>query len=222
MIDSMHLLSLVGVGFMLGSRHAFEPDHLVAVSTLATRPGGLRGALWLGTAWGFGHTMSLGAVLLALIALDLRLPSSVSHLAELGVAALLIVLGVATLIGLRRQSESESPKTETAKTGAAEQPTTRGTHHSFGFGLIHGLAGSGTLLVLIAATAATAAEKLAFFIPFGVGTIGGMLVVSASTCGLAALAAERADWPRRLQAFAACASIAIGCWLGLETAGWIA
>ena len=213
MIDSMHLISLVGVGFALGSRHAFEPDHLVAVSTLAARPGGLRGALWLGTAWGFGHTMSLGVVLLALVALDVRLPDSVSHLAELGVAALLVVLGVVTLRSLARQPQTPVPE--------ARAP--RSTHHSFGFGLIHGLAGSGTLLVLIAATAATAAEKLAFFIPFGVGTIGGMLFVSAGTCGLAYLARERqAGWPRRLQVVAASASIAIGCWLALETSGWLA
>lgn len=213
MIDSMHLLSLVGAGFALGSRHAFEPDHLVAVSTLATRPGGLRRALWLGTAWGFGHTISLGIVLLGLVALDLRLPSAVSHLAELCVAVLLVDLGIVTLRRLQSADPVETP----------EDRAPRGSHHSFGFGLIHGLAGSGALLVLIAATAATAAEKVAFFLPFGVGTIGGMLVVSATTCGVAHLARERrADWPRRLQAVAACASVAIGCWLALETTGWVA
>ncbi|MEM9554042.1 MAG: HupE/UreJ family protein [Acidobacteriota bacterium] len=213
MIESMHVVSLLGVGFVLGTRHAFEPDHLVAVSTLATRPGGLRGALWLGTAWGFGHTMSLGVALLLLVALDLRLPSSVSHAAELGVAVLLIGLGALTLWAQRRGWQEAD----------ASQHTPRTTHHSFGFGLIHGLAGSGTLLVLIAATAATGAEKLAFFVPFGLGTIGGMLVVSAATCGLTHLAGERRqDWPRRLQTLAACASVVIGCWLGLETVGWLA
>ncbi|MEO1085650.1 MAG: HupE/UreJ family protein [Acidobacteriota bacterium] len=218
MIDSMHLISLVGVGFALGSRHAFEPDHLVAVSTLATRPGGFRGALWLGTAWGFGHTMSLGAALLALIALDLHLPSSVSHLAELGVALLLVILGVATLRSLMKPSEASEETGEEEAEGKAP----RTTSHSFGFGLIHGLAGSGTLLVLIAATAATAAEKLAFFVPFGVGTIGGMLFVSASTCGLTHLAGgNRPGWPRRLQIVAAWASITVGCWLGIETLGWL-
>lgn len=213
MIDPMHLTTLTGLGFVVGFRHAFEPDHLAAVSTLATRPGGLQQALWLGTAWGVGHTLSFGATLLMLAVLDVRLPPTLHSVAELGVAGLLVFLGLTTLWTLFGQPSAD---------GDPAPAPARTTRHSFGFGLIHGLAGSGALVVLLAATATTQAEQLAYFLPFGVGTIGGMLVVSVVTCGLAGLAVRRSgSGVFRLRLAAAALSIVIGCWLGLETTGLV-
>src|SRR6266496_102733 len=85
---------IVAVGGVLGVRHAFEPDHLAAVSTLATRPAArLWSAARLGLVWGLGHTVTVGAVALLIIALGVRLPDRFWPAAELLVAALLVLLG---------------------------------------------------------------------------------------------------------------------------------
>ena len=87
------LLGPAGLGLLLGLRHAFEPDHLAAVSTLATRQGRLGDACRLGLAWALGHTASLGAVALLIIAGGLHLPARLAPAADLLVALLLIALG---------------------------------------------------------------------------------------------------------------------------------
>src|SRR6266498_3119522 len=85
---------IVAVGGVLGVRHAFEPDHLAAVSTLATRPAArLWSAARLGLVWGLGDTVMVGAVALLIIALGVRLPDRFWPAAELLVAALLVLLG---------------------------------------------------------------------------------------------------------------------------------
>src|SRR5580765_5648321 len=90
--------AVAAIGVLLGLRHAFEPDHLAAVSTLATRPAArLWGAARLGLVWGLGHTVTVGVLALLIIALGVRLPERFWPAAELLVAALLVVLG-ATVI----------------------------------------------------------------------------------------------------------------------------
>src|SRR5882762_3039439 len=90
------IVAVLAIGGLLGLRHAFEPDHLAAVSTLATRPGGRR--LWsaarLGLIWGLGHTVTVGAVALLVLVLGVHLPARLWPTAELVVAALLILLGM--------------------------------------------------------------------------------------------------------------------------------
>src|SRR5437667_11383451 len=90
------IVAVVAVGGLLGLRPAFEPDHLAAVSALATRPGGRR--LWsaarLGLVWGLGHTVTVGAVALLVLVLGVQLPARLWPTAELVVAALLILLGL--------------------------------------------------------------------------------------------------------------------------------
>src|SRR5439155_14996754 len=88
-----NLLALAGLGLLLGLRHAFEPDHLAVVSTLATRQGRLLDACRLGLAWALGHTASVGAVVGAIVLFGLRLPDRLWPAADLLVALLLIGLG---------------------------------------------------------------------------------------------------------------------------------
>src|SRR5438477_12354537 len=88
-----NLLALAGLGLLLGLRHAFEPDHLAAVSTLATRQGRLLDACRLGLAWAVGHTASVGAAVGAIILFGLRLPGRFAASADLLVAVLLVGLG---------------------------------------------------------------------------------------------------------------------------------
>src|SRR2546427_587884 len=88
------LLAPTGLGLLLGLRHAFEPDHLAAVSTLATRQGRLGDACRLGLAWAVGHTASLGAVALLIIAGGLHLAARLAYFLAFAVGTMIGMLGV--------------------------------------------------------------------------------------------------------------------------------
>src|SRR2546427_7922 len=95
-----NLLALAGLGLLLGFRHAFEPDHLAAVSTLATRQGRLLDACRLGLAWALGHTASVGLVVGAIILFGLHLPDRLWPAADLLVALLRVSLSPARVVRL--------------------------------------------------------------------------------------------------------------------------
>src|SRR2546422_11478103 len=90
---SPSLLAVAGLGLLLGFRHAFEPDHLAAVSTLATRQGRLLDACRLGLAWAGGHTASVGVVGAVIMLFGVHLPDRLWPAADFLVGLLLIGLG---------------------------------------------------------------------------------------------------------------------------------
>ena len=235
------LAAVLGIGLVLGFRHAFEPDHLAAVSTLATRQGSIAGAVRLGLAWAFGHTASVGVVVVGIVAWNLHLPESLWPLADLLVGVLLIGLGGSVLVRYLRgrwhlHAHTHEPGAGGAG-GAGGGPHLhlhsheRGASHvhshsvadvrrSLGFGLLHGLAGSAAILLLLVAAAPTRASQLAYFLAFGIGTMGGMLTVSLSLASLVRRAARRgerlATW---LHLGSATASVAVGLLLAMSKAG---
>src|SRR5258706_2931804 len=162
---------------LLGLRHAFEPDHLAAVSTLATRPGGRRlwGAARLGLIWGLGHTVTVGAVALLIIALGVRLPAGLWPAAELLVAALLILLGAVVIWRYVRGRWHMHAHAHTAAAphfhlhSHAADPSHGHAHatvdarRSLGFGVAHGLAGSGAIAALLVAAVPRPIPQRDFF-----------------------------------------------------------
>jgi ABC-type nickel/cobalt efflux system permease component RcnA len=224
----LSLPAVLGLGFLLGLRHAFEPDHLAAVSTLATRAGRLSDAARLGAAWGAGHTASVGLVALLLIALGVRLPEGLATVAELFVAVLLVVLGGVVLWRYARgrwhmhAHEHDGTSHVHLHSHAAAPAHTHGhakwdARRSLGLGLAHGLAGSGAVMVLIVAATPTAGLQLAYVVAFGVGTIVGMMSASF-TVGAAVHAASRrgARLATALHLGAATASVVVGVMLGIS------
>jgi ABC-type nickel/cobalt efflux system permease component RcnA len=218
------IVAVLAVGGLLGLRHAFEPDHLAAVSTLATRPGGkhLWSAARLGLVWGMGHTVTVGAVALLVIVLGVRLPAALWPTAELLVAALLVLLGSAVVwryargrwhMHLHRHAaaahlhlHSHAADAEHAHTHA-----TVDARRSLGFGVAHGLAGSGAIAALLVAAAPDATARLAYFAAFGAGTIIGMLAVSLTLATVVRLAANRGtQWATALHVGAAVGSVVAG------------
>src|SRR5713226_8406308 len=212
------LLALAGLGLLLGFRHAFEPDHLAAVSTLATRQGRVLDACRLGLAWALGHTASVGVVVGAIVLFGLRLPDRLWPAADFLVALLLIALGGSVLLRYARgrwHMHAHSHDTGAATPATPADPASphlhlhshaRGAAHvhlhppgdarrSLGFGLLHGLAGSAAILVLLVAAAPTRAAQLAYFVAFACGTMIGMLLVSSSLASLVRLASGRAPSP---------------------------
>src|SRR5437763_9254800 len=101
---SPSLLALTGLGLLLGFRHAFEPDHLAAVSTLATRQGRLLDACRLGLAWAVGHTASVGVVVAVIMIFGIHLPDRLWPAADFLVALLLIGLGASVMLRYARGS----------------------------------------------------------------------------------------------------------------------
>src|SRR6187551_1509908 len=99
----VELLTSSGLGSLLGMRHALEPDHLAAVSTLVTGQRGGYKAAWLGACWGFGHTCSLLAIGAVLVVLRAEMPARATDVFELGVALMLIALGIRAIHIAARQ-----------------------------------------------------------------------------------------------------------------------
>ena len=219
------IVAVIGIGGLLGLRHAFEPDHLAAVSTLATRPGGKR--LWsaarLGLIWGLGHTVTVGAVALVVLVLGVQLPARLWPAAELVVAGLLILLGTLVIWRYIRGRWHMHAHAHTAAAphfhlhSHAADPSHGHAHatvdarRSLGFGVAHGLAGSGAIAALLVAAVPDAMSRLVYFAAFSAGTIVGMLGVSLTLSVLVRLAAERgARWATILHVGAAVGSVVAG------------
>ena len=221
-----NLLALAGLGLLLGFRHAFEPDHLAAVSTLATRQGRLLDACRLGLAWALGHTASVGVVVGAIVLFGLRLPDRLWPAADLLVALLLIGLGGSVILRYARgrwhlhvHSHAGAPHLHLHSHVHSHAQGTLHEHahpqgdarRSLRFGLLHGLAGSAAILVLLVAAAPTRAAQLAYFLSFAAGTMIGMLAVSVSLASVVRLASTRgARWASVLHVGSAVASVMVG------------
>ena len=218
--------AVIAVSLALGVRHAFEPDHLAAVSTLATRQGQGRAlqAAWLGLAWGLGHTASVGVVALLMIAGGLTLPARLWPAADAVVGLLLVVLGASVLWRyargrwhMHRHAHAGEGAPHLHLHSHAHGGAHAHTHarwdgrRSLGFGLLHGLAGSGAIVVLLVATVPTAGLKLAYVATFGAGTVLGMLAVSLTLVSVIRIASHRGErWATVMHLGSAVASLAVG------------
>jgi hypothetical protein len=173
------------VGFVLGMRHALEPDHLTAVCTLVSVRGGARRGLWLGACWGIGHSLSLLAVGMLLALLQAHLPARVADAFELAVAAMLIALGVRAI---------GRPFDGASGARAHAHPHPRLGARSLFIGVVHGLAGSGALTTLVLAELPSTAARLGYIALFGCGSMLGMALLS----GLAGWPLARRGRSRRV------------------------
>lgn len=175
----------------LGVRHASEPDHVVAVTTLVADAKSMRRAATLGAIWGVGHSVALLAVGGALMMLHWQLPGRVADLFELFVAAMLLVLGVRSILAALKLRAAERKHVFTAhKLVPARGFHTHGggrphrhdaqqrTRRPLVIGLIHGLAGSGALTALALANMPSLGSGLAYIAFFGLGSVLGMAALS--------------------------------------------
>jgi ABC-type nickel/cobalt efflux system permease component RcnA len=223
------IVAVLAIGGLLGLRHAFEPDHLAAVSTLATRPGGRR--LWsaarLGLIWGLGHTVTVGAVALVVLVLGVQLPARFWPVAELVVAGLLVLLGTMVIWRYVRgrwhmhahAHPAAAPHfhlhSHAADPSHGHAHATVDARRSLGFGIAHGLAGSGAIAALLVAAVPDTTSRVVYFAAFSAGTIVGMLGVSLTLSVLVRFAAERgARWATILHVGAAVGSVVAGLVLG--------
>ena len=183
----LELLTSSGLGSLLGMRHALEPDHLAAVSTMVTRErNGYKAAL-VGACWGLGHTLSLLAVGAVLLLLRAEMPPRVSDAFEFSVALMLIGLGWRAVHQAARQGTA-GPAHVHQHGHLVHRHAAVPAHVHVGrwtlarrpllVGAVHGLAGSGALTALVLTTLPTTAARIAYISLFGLGSTVGMAALS--------------------------------------------
>src|SRR5881628_829224 len=91
-------LSVLGLGFVLGLKHALDPDHIAAVSTIVSESRSVRRSSLIGTFWGVGHTMSLLIAGILVIALKVQISDRAALWMEFAVALMLILLGLKAML----------------------------------------------------------------------------------------------------------------------------
>jgi high-affinity nickel-transport protein len=192
-----HALSISLIGLLLGMRHATDPDHVIAVSTIVSRERSLWRAMRIGALWGIGHTVTIVVVGGAIILLKIVVPAAVGLTMELGVAVMLVVLGVATLRD-RGNARALAP--------SATRPVA--------IGIVHGMAGSAAVALLVVATIGSAAWAVAYLLVFGLGTVVGMSLVTIAIAAPTMLAIGRVGAMQRyLRLGSGLASVAFGLFL---------
>src|SRR5262249_8193977 len=183
----------LGFGFLLGLRHALEADHLAAVSTIVSTRRSAWGASLVGALWGLGHTAALLVVGLVVVGLHAEIPPRLAASLELGVAAMLMGLG-RTLLGplwrggnRHHHAQAHGPPLHAHPHVPAPAVVPADGHHRvasmrrpFLVGLVHGLAGSAALMLVVAASIPSPAMALAYVLLFGIGSVGGMTAMSAA------------------------------------------
>ena len=165
-LDGAPLLVALGLAVALGLRHASDPDHLVAVTSLvAVRGGDARAAARLGAWWGLGHAFTLLAIGLPLIAMGSELPAWLASGAEIAVGLVIVALAGMVIWRWGRPGAAR-----------ARRPA-RTWRQAFGIGLLHGVAGTGAVVLLLIAALPTqlqAAVALAAFAPMSVVSMAGL------------------------------------------------
>ena len=185
------LIAALGLGFLLGLRHAMEADHVPAVSTFVSRERTLLRSCLRGTFWGIGHTTALLAAGVAVIAFKIHIPPEFERVVETVIALVLILLGGHVL--LRAVSALSLHSHEHVHDGVPHRHThvhlgPHGAHdhvHLFAdarkpllLGLLHGLGGGGALVLVVLTTLPTPAAAFLYILVFGLGSTAGMLVLS--------------------------------------------
>ncbi len=176
------------LGVALGARHALEPDHLAAVSTLVAERPRPRQAALLGALWGLGHAGALIGVGAVLLLARGELPAGAVTVAEMLVATMLIVLGARSLRLAWRGGDGDVHAHQHRGTARPHVHGGAPRHVHVGarpvalrpllIGLLHGLAGSGGLTALALAEMSSASAAMIYIGAFGVGSVAGMAAVS--------------------------------------------
>jgi high-affinity nickel-transport protein len=207
------LLAIVLLGFFLGMRHATDPDHVVAVTTIVSRQRSMLHATLIGAFWGLGHTLTVLAVGAALILFKLTIPPRLGLSMELCVGLMLILLGVLNLTGILRRA-MEWITIRRLGSGAHShflfnrwmvhthdqdgEPVLMDSFSILGWtpewwkqlglfhimrpvvvGIVHGLAGSAAVALLVLTTISRPSWAFVYLLIFGLGTVAGMMLITA-------------------------------------------
>ena len=262
----VNFISIIALGFFLGMRHATDPDHVIAVSTIVSREREIGKSAWIGVFWGIGHTLTIFAVGAAIILFDVAISPRLGLSMELAVGLMLILLGIINVVSFFRDMPSASERSGTTASLQAElgapQPAVIHSHaHSHGdfihthshshahgpdahvhagqnpvawldrmflrfklyrplrplmIGIVHGMAGSAAVALLVLATIRDPRWAVAYLLIFGVGTIAGMMVITMSIASTFRLARGKQVFLQRLAMASGVLSLCFGIFVAYQ------
>jgi high-affinity nickel permease len=248
-------LSILAVGFFLGMRHATDPDHVIAVTTIVSNQRNSMRAAMIGAFWGVGHTLTIFVVGAGIILFNLVIPVRLGLSMEFSVAVMLIILGSINVAAFLRSVPAGSTSAQ-----AAEEVIHSHTHshgdfahnhphahsaepHShavdevplawmdrffgrtslyqylrpFVIGVVHGLAGSAAVALLVLTTIRDVRWAIAYLLIFGVGTIAGMMLITMSIASAFTMAGRgREKFSRRLAFASGLLSLGFGLFVAYQ------
>ena len=248
-------LSILAVGFFLGMRHATDPDHVIAVTTIVSNQRSSMRAALIGAFWGFGHTLTIFVVGAGIILFNLVIPVRAGLSMELSVAVMLIILGLMNVAGFLRSMPAGSIHSHDVEEVIHTHPHSHGDYihshphahqpeghsHSadhtplawmdrafgrvglyqylrpFVVGVVHGLAGSAAVALLVLTTIRNYHWAIAYLLVFGVGTIAGMMLITMSLASAFTLVGKgRQKFSRRLALASGLLSLGFGLFVAYQ------
>jgi hypothetical protein len=232
-------LAIALLGLLLGMRHATDPDHVIAITTILSRERRLAVAARIGIVWGLGHTLTVLMVGAAIIVFKIAIPARLGLAMEFAVAIVLILLGVGAAAGLVRIAAARMrggsslredlvvhAHTHTHDGATHAHPhvhvghleeVEHAMHHdhripvealpsfrarrpmlrSFGVGLVHGLAGSAAIALLVLSAIPDPLWATLYLAIFCVGTVIGMALITTAIATPFIVVSRRASWIRQ-------------------------
>jgi ABC-type nickel/cobalt efflux system permease component RcnA len=255
----VNFLSIIALGFFLGMRHATDPDHVIAVSTIVSREREIGKSAWIGVFWGVGHTLTIFVVGAAVILFDVAISPRLGLSMELAVGLMLIMLGIINVVTFLRDLPSSitragtpaPPQSEVVHSHAHSHGDFVHTHphsHAHGpdshghegqdpdawfdrmllrfklyrplrpvmIGIVHGMAGSAAVALLVLATIRDPRWAVAYLLVFGIGTIAGMMVITMSIASTFRLARGKYVFLRRLAMASGVLSLSFGIFVAYQ------
>jgi ABC-type nickel/cobalt efflux system permease component RcnA len=247
--------SILAVGFFLGMRHATDPDHVIAVTTIVSNQRNIIRSALIGAFWGVGHTVTIFVVGAGIILFNLVIPVRLGLSMELSVAVMLIILGVANVAAFLRSMPASSipahKEVEVVHSHAHSHGEYIHSHphthlpeshphphdhapltwldHAFGrsglyqylrpfvVGVVHGLAGSAAVALLVLTTIRNVHWAIAYLLIFGIGTIAGMMLITMSLASAFAMVGKgRQKFSRRLALASGLLSLGFGLFVAYQ------
>lgn len=221
---------ILGLGFFLGLKHATEADHLAAVTTIVSGRGSIWNSALVGGLWGLGHTISLFIAGIFVLLLNFQISVQTERILEFCVGLMLTILGLNVLRKLINggklhfHSHEHGGREHVHPHMHEAEPDEADTHHGLSLspralfiGMVHGMAGSAALMLLVIPTIESRAVGLVYIVVFGIGSIGGMMLMSLLVSLPFRLTASKFERINRLmQVAAGVISISLGLWIVYE------
>lgn len=223
------MFSILSLGFLIGMRHALEADHVAAVASLATGSKSVKETIFHGAVWGLGHTISLLAIGSFVIVMSSTVPETLAHWLEFTVGMMLVLLGADVIRRMVRDrihfhfhqhGPASCPHLHAhSHRGEGRHELSAHKHrHGKGMsarvlavGIMHGLAGSAALVLLVAGTIENTFTGILYIVLFGFGSVVGMAALSAVIAIPLRYSATSMTWAYNgLQAVVGAATMSLG------------
>lgn len=207
------MLYVLGLGFLIGMKHALEADHVAAVASLASGSKSVSETTRLGVAWGLGHTLTLLLMGGVVLMMDWIVPETIALVLEFAVGLMLVGLGIDVMVRMTpRKAHFHSHTHGGSKHIHAHRHVQEAKHdktahahiHPRGLpirallvGSVHGMAGTAALVLLTLGTIQSIWLGLAYVLLFGFGSVAGMAILSCAIALPLRFTANRLTWAYR-------------------------